>query len=93
MKPLELSKHEISILRDALKEWQAAPSKNGMMGSVLEAILTPKEHRQNPDFMKDAMKEANKECQQRENQAIMLMAKLIQYDNQQSEHDCEDKKV
>lgn len=84
---LELNKHEIKILREAIKVWQQEPTSKGFSTTLIGAMFSRKEDGEGyKEEMKKKMDEAVSESQGRETQSILLQAKLIQYESAMSEH-------
>lgn len=84
---IQLTPSEVTMLKDALDAWEKQVATEGIIGSLMAAVLCPKEHRD--ELVANERVEAAKaktEQQLRRDQATLFRAKLIQAQAQASEH-------
>lgn len=87
---IELSVKEVEMIDVALKEWERAAHSDGMTGTLLATMFTPKEERDKvKDDIERRMAKATEEARRRERASLPLRAKLAQACAAQSEHDVE----
>lgn len=84
---VELNKPEIELLDQALEVWEREDIGSAMMSSMLGAMLSPKESREDykAEMQRD-LAEAKNKCQQKRIKATLLRAKLFQALARESEH-------
>ena len=84
---IELSQHEINIIEQALDVWEKDASTGALMGTMLGAMLSPRDERDKwKDDSKREMEKATDEGNRRKRVSTLLRAKLYQADAKQAEH-------
>lgn len=87
---IDLSKHEVELIDNALQEWEAAAQRDSCMGMMVEALVTPREERAHLRQKIAAERaSATQEQQRRRRVATLLRAKLFQAEASDSEHTVE----
>mgnify|MGYP003575295690 CR=1 FL=1 len=84
---IELSKTEIELINDALRVWQHEPRQGLGMCTVLTHTLLKDNKAEADRICKEETDKINTVVREREMKVILLMAKLIQAQTRNSEHD------
>jgi hypothetical protein len=87
---LELTPPEAQMIHDALKAWATQPRSDSLGSAMLVAMMSSQEAKADGTCKRDMMAEMSKattEADKRENQILMLRAKLMMAQNRASEHD------
>lgn len=85
---VELSQADVELLKQALDSWEKEAASEGMLGSLMMAVMCPKEMREQArqDSERD-LAEAKQKAARRRDQATLLRAKFIQTSARASEHE------
>lgn len=87
---VELSKTEVEMIGQALDAWEKQAQSDAAMGSMFTAIILGRHDKdQARREIELEHKKANDETSSRRTRSIMLRAKLIQAEAQNSEHELE----
>jgi hypothetical protein len=81
---IDLTQEEIILIDKAIKEWQVAPRSQGMVGSILGAMLC-KDKDEATHNMKREMAIVDEEIRVRELQVMRLRLKLHEVKGRESE--------
>ena len=84
---IDLNKAEIELLDKALETWEKDAHSGALMGSLMSAMLCPKEERVGEETRRALeMKKAAEETQSRRFKSVLLRAKLYQALARESEY-------
>lgn len=72
-----LTSEEIDILFDALDAWEKEPGRDGLLSSVMGALVMGDKEGKSKEYMDNTMKDAEYKERSRKRKAILLKAKLV----------------